>query len=397
METLGQILPAGFEATVRLNPGTSSTVELRVIRNLDEFASVQVEWDELIGLLDPIPLPLSHGWLRSWLAAFANEDHMEFRCVYLNGRLVGVAPFLKERERYRGVPVSILKLAANGHSPYSMVVVHPELSEVQKRVALELLTRVEPDEVGLFFKIPKLDHLRSFLLDQSGVGHEYVGEKPSLLTPVIPVKGDWKTFFAARPRKLKKSLNHKLNRYNRAGDFVIDVEAIRRDDQPIVDELISISANSWKSAIGNDLDSNIRSRQFFFNLINAFGASGCLTAWIMRRGGAPVAYELHLSDDGVVYPIRADYHQAFKSFSPGSILEYTALKHLFDTRSARQYYTCADDYWYLSNWTHEYREFCTIEVFGSSLKLRALFYLEYSVIPVVKRLLGKHRHKPGTT
>lgn len=396
MGTLGQILPAGFEASYRLNRGNSSTVELRVIRKLDEFCDVKAQWDELLSELDPVPLPLSHAWLQSWLDAFAGEAHMEFRCVYQDGRLVGLAPLLKQSERYRGIPVTLLRLAANGHSPYSMVVVHPELSGTQRSVALELLTRVEPDEVGLFFKIPKLNSLRTFLLDQSGGGHGYVGEKPSLLTPVIPINGDWQAFLAARPRKLRKSLKHKLNRYHGAGNFDIGVEVISRDDQPIITELITISANSWKSAVGNDLESNVRSRQFFFNLIREFGGAGCLTAWIMRQGGTPVAYELHLSDDGVVYPIRADYDQAFKSFSPGSVLEYTALKHLFDSQSARQYYTCADDYWYLSNWTTEYREFCTIEVFGSSLKLKALYYLEYRVIPFVKRLLGKHRHKPRT-
>ncbi|MBS8238981.1 GNAT family N-acetyltransferase [Marinobacter lipolyticus] len=354
---------------------------------------MQSQWDELIGVLDPVPVPLSHAWLSSWLNAFAAREQMEFRCVFHNERLVGVAPLLRGRESYRGIPVTLLKLAANGHSPYSMVVVHPQLSADQKRRALELLTRVEPNEVGLFFKIPRHSELRAFLLDQSGLGHEYVGEKPSLLTPVIPINGDWQAFFGARPKKLKRSLRHKLNRYHADGGFQVDQEVITSSDQPVIDELVTISANSWKAGIGNDLKSNDRSRQFLLRLTETFGNSGRLSAWIMRRAGQPVAFELHLADGGVVYPIRADYDQSFKAFSPGSVLEYTVLKHLFDSQSARQYYTCADDYWYLSNWTSEYAEFCTIEVFGSSAALRALYYLEYRVIPVVKRLLGK---KPRT-
>lgn len=370
-------------------------MELRVIRTLDEFCTIQPQWDELIEALDPVPIPLSHAWLTSWLNAFAPDVQMEFRGVFLHGRLVGVAPLLKDRELYRGIPVTLVKLAANGHSPYSMVVVHPDLPAADKRAALEQLTRVAPDEVGLFFKIPLHSDLRAFLLGRHGVGHEHVGEKPSLLTPVIHISGDWEGFFSARPKKLRRSLKHKLNRYNADGGFRIEEQAVSAPDQPIVDELIAISANSWKAGIGNDLKSNDRSRRFFLNLAEAFGSSGRLSAWIMRRAGQPVAYELHLAAGGVVYPIRADYDQAFKCYSPGSVLEYTVLKHLFESGSARQYYTCADDYWYLSNWTCEYSEFCTIEVFGSSPRLQALYYLEYRVIPVIKRLLGRkpRRHR----
>ena len=372
-------------------------MELRVIKKLEAFHDIQRQWDQLLETLDPIPVPLSHGWLSAWLSAFTPDAEMEFRCVYLDGQLVGAAPLLRVRERYRGIPVTLLKLAANGHSPYSMVVVHPDLNEQKQADVLALLTRVEAHEVGLFFKIPKHSGLRTFLLARQGEGHQYVGEKPSLLTPVIQIAGDWSSFFSARPKKLKRSLKHKLNRYQAADSFHISEEPITHEDQPLIDELITISANSWKSGIGNDLKGNARSRRFFLNLINEFGQSGRLKAWIMRQGDQPVAFELHLVDDGVVYPIRADYDQAFKSFSPGSVLEYTALKHLFDSRSARQYYTCADDYWYLSNWTSDYREFCTIEVFGSSGKLRTLCYLEYQIIPLIKRLLRRppRQHRPA--
>ncbi|MEX2475932.1 GNAT family N-acetyltransferase [Marinobacter sp.] len=368
-------------------------MELRVIRNQDGFGEIQPQWDGLLNKLDPVPLPLSCAWLQSWLGAFAGNAQMEFRCLYSQGHLVGLAPLLKSRERYRGMPVTLLHLAANGHSPYSSVVVDPDLDPAQTREALERLTKVDPNEIGLFFKIPRRSSLKAFLLDQSGIGHESVGEKPSLVTPVINIEGDWETFYRGRPRKLKKSLNHKLNRYHAAEGFDIALETVSTAQQSLVDELIDISSKSWKSAIGNDLKSNHRSRRFLLNLISEFGASGQLTAWIMRQSGVPVAYELHLAHDEIVYPIRADFNAAFKSYSPGSVLEYTALKFLFDNRGARQYYTCADDYWYLSNWTSDYREFCNVEIFGSCTRLKCLYWLEYRVIPVVKRLIGKQPRK----
>lgn len=373
----------------RIETGTFNIVELRVVRTQEEFSRIRSQWDGLVQKVDPVPLPMTYGWLRSWWDAFADDSKMEFRCLYQADTLVGIAPFLRTRERYRGIPVTILKLAANGHSPYSSIIVDPSVKGHERAQVFSALTQVGAREVGLFFKIPRGGDLKSFLLDRNRRVHEQVGEKPGLSTPVIHIEGTWEAFYKARSKKLKKSLKHKLNRFNKNADFSISVETIARSDQPVIEELVGISANSWKSRIGNDLGSNQRSRRFLLNLIESFGESGSLSTWIIRHKGQPVAFELHVTCDGIVYPIRADYDEAFKAYSPGSILEYMALKHLFESCSARQYYTCADDYWYLSNWTSDYQEICTVEIFGNCRKLRFLYWMEYRLIPVLKRFLRK--------
>ena len=367
--------------------GKPEAVELKTIRGEAGFCRVQAEWDALIAKCCPTPLPLTHAWLLAWWKAFAVDMEMEFRCAYQGNALVGVAPFVRTRERYRGVPITLLKLAANGHSPYSSVIVDPSLPSRETEKVLSALTQVTSSEVGLFFKIEEDSDLKRFLMDRSKPGHERVLEKPSLRTPCVAIDRSWEDYYRSRPRSLKKSLNHKLNRFRKNGEFTIDTELVTSADQPIIDELIAISANSWKSSIGNDLQSNKRSRHFLLNLVGTFGKARALNAWIVRHKGAPVAFELHLIHDQVVYPIRADFDQHFKSYSPGSVLEYTALKSLFDKGLCRQYYTCADDYWYLRNWTDEYRTFCSVELFGDSPKLRLLYFCENNLVPVVKRVI----------
>lgn len=369
-------------------------MELFVVRNVEEFDRIQPQWDALIGTLSPAPLPLTHSWLRSWWNAFSDNLKMEFRCLYKNNVLVGVAPLVRSRERFRGIPVTMLKLAANGHSPYSSVVIDTSLTPSEAEEALLALTHVASNEIALFFKIGANDNLERFLMDRSKNGHARVGEKPSIRTPVVEIDQSWDDFYRSRPRSLKKSLNNKLNRLKKAGDFSIGCEKLVHVDQPLIDDLVAVSAHSWKSAVKSDLRSNPKSRRFLLNLVEAFGTSGALNAWVARSGGKPVAFELHLVHDEVVYPIRADYDQAFKALSPGSVLEYSALRSLFEQGGYTQYYTCADDYWYLSNWTTNYRELCSVEVFGNSAKVRALYWLEYSLIPLIKRVIrtGKKKH-----
>lgn len=382
-------MDASGEYGTDVEAGTGNIVDVRILRTEEEFKQLKPQWDELMASLDPVPLPLTHGWLLSWWRAFATDRHMEFRCAYRGGELIGAAPFYRTREHFRGVPVTILKLAANGHTPFCDVIVHPRLTGCEREAVFHALTEVGDKEIGQFLKINHQGELHRFLLTRPASDNVKVGVKPSLTTPVIWIDKEWDAFFGSRTKKLKKSLKHKLNRFNKEPGFTISEKKISSKKDPVVQEIIEVSANSWKSSIGNDLRNHHRSRQFFFNLIESFGRSGVLSAWIVHFEMKPVAFEVHLVYDGVVYPIRADYDEAFKAFSPGSVLEYSVLKHLFQAGQVRQYYTCADDYWYLSNWTSDYEDFCTVEVFGNSLKSRLLFGLEYRVIPIVKRVIGK--------
>lgn len=368
-------------------------MELFVVASGEEFDRIQSQWDALVKKLNPVPLPLTHSWLRSWWDAFSGDMIMEFRCLYKDKVLVGAAPLVRIQERYRGIPVTLLKLAANGHSPYSSIIVDSSLTAAERDEALLALTSVGAKEIGLFFKIGQESDLERFLMDSSKLGHKRIGEKPSIRTPIVNIDQSWQDFYRSRPRSLRKNINNKLNRLKKLGDFCIQHENIVSVDQPILDELVAISAQSWKSAIGNDLKSNQKSHRFLFNLVNAFGKSGSLSAWIARCDGQPIAYELHLVHDDVVYPIRADFDQAFKALSPGSVLEYSALRSLFEEGVYRQYYTCADDYWYLTNWTSNCRKFCSVEVFGDSFKLRALYWLEYRLIPLIKRVIKPEKKK----
>lgn len=318
---------------------------------------------------------------------------MEFRCTYREGDLVGFAPLFRARERYRGVPVTLLKLAVNGHTPFSDVIVHPHLVGAERDQAYFMLTKVRGDELGQFFKLHRNGELIQFLIDGQGSRDmscaRRIGLKPSLKTPFIVIDQPWEAFFQARPRKLKKSLRHKMNRFGKQPGFVITHEEISSKEQPIVQELIDVSSKSWKASIGNDLESHHGSRAFLLNLMDLFGGEGLVSAWIARDGEKAMAFELHLACDGIVYPIRADYDESYKEFSPGSLLEYSALKYLFESGSAKQYYTCADDYWYLSNWTSDFEEYCNVECFGDSPRLRFLFFLEYRLIPLVKKIIRK--------
>jgi CelD/BcsL family acetyltransferase involved in cellulose biosynthesis len=364
-------------------------VELKVIRCESELTQIHGQWNALLRKTGTRPLPLTQEWLLAWWSVFHDQNALEIRCLFRDDQLIGFAPFFRRQANYRWVPVEILELAANGHSPYSAVVLDPAMDDSDRSRCLEILCRVAPNQIGVFFKLEKGSACCRYIQERSEAGVISAGEKPGMCTPVIAIDRPWTEFWAARERKLKKSLNHKLNRFHRSPSLSVTSLPMASSADPVFQEMVEVSGKSWKVEVGNDLRTSAHGRTFLANLIDALGPSGAVTAWLVRDGDKPVAYELHLCVDGVVYPIRADYDRAYREVSPGSVLEYTALKSLFDNGSASEYYTCADDYWYLSNWTSCYRQFCTLEVFGSGWKTRSLYWLEYRVIPLIKRVIRK--------
>jgi CelD/BcsL family acetyltransferase involved in cellulose biosynthesis len=364
-------------------------MRLEVISDTAHFQTIQQDWDRLLSTSNSPALPLSHDWFCAWWQVFGVGKQLYIVCVYDNDQLVAIAPFMREKASYRRVPVTIQKFMANGHSPFCDVILPEDLSAGKKAEVLDLIIQNNSADILQFNKIPENGIIANHVRRSDKCRYYRYGIKPSLVTPIIRIQGDWEKFIQEKSRKFRKSLNNKLNKFNKSAAYTIDCVQIPDDQHPYLTKMVEISKNSWKRKIKNDLGSNIAGREFLFKLAARLGPKGMLHIWMMHKGEQPVAFEYHLGFHGVVYPVRADYDDGHRMISPGSVLEYTALKSLFENQDAQEYYSCADDYWYLSNWTNEMHKHITIEIFADSWKASILHILEYVLIPKLRILRDK--------
>lgn len=366
-------------------------MHIEVVTDIDRFRDMRTEWNHLFYSMATHPLPLSHEWLFIWWQIFGSQNKLHIICVYDGGRLVAIAPFVKEKTKYRGISVSCLRLMANGHTPFCDLIIGGDIALDQKRQILELIINSNTEDMLVFGKVLEDGFMyQNLITGQNIFGYRY-GAKAGLVTPIIPINGKWEEFLKGKSRKFRKNINNKFNRFKKEIDFTIDCIEITSREHPALKEMVEISKNSWKTKVKNDLGSKPGSKEFLFMLADKFGDSGSVHLWIIRKAGNPVAYEFHLDFDGVVYPLRADFNEKFRDYSPGSILEYTTLKVLFEEGAVREYYSCADDYWYLHNWTTESKKQFNIEIFANNWKSRALYMLEYVIIPRMRIIRDKFK------
>ncbi len=366
-------------------------MNIKTVRSVEEFSALRDPWSSLLSRSNNDSLPLTHEWLFCWWRCFGGDRQLNIICAYDDERLIAIAPFMLDVEKYRGVPCNILTLMANGHAPYSDIVFDATYPvELYRKFIIKILTKCERDLI-VFAKIRSSSRLYGLVSECCLSAGNRLGTKEILTTPVIDTRPDWDGYFRGRSKKFRRNLANKVNRFGKNDKLNIIKTKVRDSGADELAEIVQVSGRSWKTRVKNDLMSNHAGRNFLFGLADQFGAKEGVDLWLARSGDKAIAYEFHITYNSVVYPLRADYDEAFAPVSPGSVLEYRALQSLFADPSVGCYYSCADSYQYLRNWTTDAEHCVSVEVFRDSVKGRVLHGLEYKFIPILRNVRDRIR------
>jgi CelD/BcsL family acetyltransferase involved in cellulose biosynthesis len=360
-------------------------LQLKEISSFEEFVDFRDEWNDLSRRSTNSSLPLAHEWVLCWWTVFGDRGKPVVICAYNDDQLVAAAPMISEVRKYRRVNLRIISLMTNMHTPYSDVLIDRNTSDEVVSEFIAQISMSRPEDIVQFRCLPVLSPLMARLdVAANSVGHQ-VGYQQNLTTPVIAVDSDWDTFFSSRSKKFRKGLRNKINRFARNG-FVVRHHVLGEDFERYLEQIVGVSSYSWKSTVGTDLQSSGEARKFVSEIMAAFSPKGEVHAWIAYDGDTPMAYELQLLHKEIIYPIRADFDERFREHAPGSVVEFEAIKWIFEDKVARSYFSCADDYAYLAKWSDQRARFQDVEVFGTTWRAKWMFRFEYSVVPVLRKI-----------
>ncbi len=358
-------------------------MEIERVTDFEQFCSLQAEWDALVDRCEWSCVSLTHPWLSAWWKAFRDDATLWVLLVRQHGRLTGVMPLMLRRERFHGFPARALSLMLNGHTPTGGFLF--EQPEQCYACCLEYLieNRAEWDMLCLE-KLPQKIFNGAYFgypLEQKGFSFIRADTVP---VPFTEIKGSWEHFLSTRSKKFKKVLRNKLNRMERDG--LISVETIPglQVGSTLFGEMLDVSRRSWKGKQGRSIPDDPRVQHFYRELSEALGRAGMADLWILRHDGKAIALEYHVRHKGITYPIRADFDEAYHALSPGSLLEYMIMKHLFSDSTIHGYNSCGQTYEYLMNWATDVVEHLNIHLFNSRAYSKNLFRLESRVLPLMR-------------
>ncbi len=362
-------------------------LSLDLITSQAGFEALAREWPG--GGLDVAgqPLPLTWEWFYAWWLSFADrfrEAELHVVAIRDAGGILAVAPLFHCIDREDGIPLRVLRSLSNGSSPYWDLVLAPGLAEPVVNDLCRMLTDALDVDLTFLRRVQSHSPLRRWLLDEADSRLQCFDEDCTR-SPIVSTVGPWETLNGQLKRKFRSNLRRKLRNFEQTPGTGIERRRLAASTDPLVQELVCISANSWKARHGGDLGTNESRRRFVVSLIDQFGPRGRVSAWIARRDGRAIAYELHFELGGTTFPLLADFDEREKALSPGSVVEYRAIQHAFEDPDIGLYDSCADNYWYLRNWSDTLRTSFDMQLYSKRLRGRLLYALHSQVKPIVRR------------
>ncbi len=379
---------------------TACKLQHYIASNKAELLELRSAWENAFRASGGLKLPLSWSWFYSWWCNFGPHfegvEPAQLRVHWFesDGKVRAIFPMYAQRVRARGFPANSLRAMSNGHSPYWDAVLSPDLPADDVWNAFNAVVKSESPDYIVLRRLRDDSQLNDALRTE-GAKSLRCGAKNALLTPIVDTTGDWDTYIAQRSRKYRQNLRRKLRDFDADDGLTVCRYILQGSDDQAFEDAVSISANSWKVDVGNDLASNTMSRSFLRQQIDYLVQEGKACIWMCRKDGHPIAYELHFVDDSSTFPIRADYDRRFSKLSPGSLVEYHALRSAFNDPSIRAYDCCADDYKYLRNLTNDYRYASDVYAFPRRPVSQLLGGIEFDLIPFAQRLWSEIRSLRG--
>jgi hypothetical protein len=360
-------------------------MKLEILRTADDVHKIGSEWNNLLWNSENNKLHFSHEWFLCSYNVFHSGDQLYVIVLRDDSSILrGIAPLVIVRETYRFKRINKICFPRNNQNPSNdFVFIKGYELECIGIIMDHLCNFSEWNMVDLHM----IDASQSTSLSvQQFINKENIpfGIKPNRTSPYIEIDIGWDDFWKLRSVKFRKSLRNKINKAKKRG-YTVEKRSFSEIDPNALADMLAISCKSWKRSIGTDLLTQKENWSFYNKICACFSSSGNVSLYFLNIDNVPVAFEFHLEDQSVVYPIRADYDDNFEQISPGSILEYEIIHLLYEKGDVKEYNSCGHTYQYLMNWTNQARQYINYEIFDKSVPMKSLHLFEYTLLPYARK------------
>jgi CelD/BcsL family acetyltransferase involved in cellulose biosynthesis len=400
--------------TLQPSPPQSSTTILtasqarpalgvRLVSDIGDFTALHDAWNALAAASRRASVFLQHEWFDAAWQWRGQAARLYLLCLTRGRELLAVMPLVHEDRASRGRRLRELSfLTVPDTQACDVIVGEADEAIAAEAFSAELARRTHEWDVLRLKYLPP-ESVAASSLREALTGRGFVTRLEQRgANPCVCLDSTWSAYYATRTRSLKKANNLAANRLKKAGDIRIDwfePGATAADELArVLDQIIAVSAASWKRRTGNSLD-NPGPQAFIRRLSRAARERAWLSVWTLSLNGRPVAMEYQLVADGRVFALRSDFDEAFEEISPGSHLSRCLLERLFG-RGLERYYMGPGDNPYKERWAEQAEPVAELAVYGRTLRGRWLAAWETTLKPLARRLrdritgMGRPEHGP---
>jgi CelD/BcsL family acetyltransferase involved in cellulose biosynthesis len=337
-----------------------------------QIRAVADGWDELAEGVGALPW-IRPGWVEAWLDAFGGRPEIYVKKG--SEGLDGVLPLVR-----RG---SVLVSPTNWHTPAFAPVVRDVETTTE---LLQAVLRTKPRRLDLRFLPEESISIEALLAEGVRGGYRVLG-RVATRSPYISLDGSWEDYEKRLTRKLRNDLRRCRRRLEEHGSVSIEIDTGEERLEPLLEEGFGIEGSGWKDRKGTAISSQAQTDQFYRAVARWARDRGWLRMAFLRVDGDPVAFDLLLEVNDVLYDMKGGYRRDFARYSPGKILLRELLSRAFARQLARFEFLGEGEPYKLA-WTSTTQQRWVVQAFAPSMTGVAEWVAFHYGRPFVKKMLS---------
>jgi CelD/BcsL family acetyltransferase involved in cellulose biosynthesis len=300
-------------------------LDLQVIRSSEGLAALAEEWNSLAARCPGYFLSQTFQWAETAWETIARPLGRELTCMALRseGRLVAVWPLVICRDR----GLRTIRPLCSEVREYCAPLVEPG-DEAESRIAFLWRSAARFADLAILSRV-HTDSLLARVLKNGGPWSVSYGSIPAPYVARADYP-DWAAYHATISSQLRYQIRRRRKKLAEKGEVVLERESMA-GRAALIDWMLD-HKKRWlvRSNLTNDWMHRADCRDFLVALAMRSDATGCVTLFVLKVDGVPIAaYLVSVDRSRVEYHVSA-YDADWSPYSPGAILIEHLLHWAFD-------------------------------------------------------------------
>lgn len=292
---------------------------IKAIRSPGELDSLAPFWDRLLSRSDMDMPYMTLDWFRMYWRLFETNSDMLVLVLSQDGEPAAIAPLMRVKAFWRGVPHTALTFIANFYScrtglinPLDRNILGPVFDFMKRsRIGFDMFyVNFIPEESRSCF------WLRAFIAERKYAHREMDGDH----SPYIPLPAAWDEFLGSKNKHFRDNLKRAIKTFETNADFSIKAYT-RPDEFPLAwERLLEVSRKTWKYKQGSAIASTATVERFYRSFGEMAAKNGWFKILILEHKTQPIAFTYEFPYKKTLFFNKTGFDENFSRLSPGTYI-----------------------------------------------------------------------------
>ena len=372
-----------------LDPGSGigdrgSGISREIVCDTGTFRALEAEWNDAVQRAR-IPHPfLRHEWVATWWDSFNAGRQLHVVIVRDQGRIIAIAPLMRESAVLYGIPVRRVALMANDHTPRADFVVAGSREDAYRAIWSALRDRIDDWDVLQLTQLPVTSPTLLAISQAARADGLTIGTWKSNESPYLSLRDDWERYWATLPAKFRSNVRNRLARLKQIDEPRLEQLADWPAIRPALADAWRLEASGWKDKEGTSICSDAAVQRFYTRLAERGADGGWLRLLFLTVGSRRIAVSYSALYDGRLLLLKTGHDREFHTCSPFKLLTLLAAQDAC-AAGLQEIDFLGDAEPWKQEWTDAARGHEWLFVFSRSRRARLLHSLKFQMAPEIRK------------